>query len=307
MKKLDLTNQTFNSLEVLYPGEPIIGPTGRKYTTWVCKCECGNITTVRTDYLRNGHTKTCGCACGRIDLIGKTFGKLEVKKKLPGGKHLCQCECGNLIEVITYNLTNGNTQSCGCLKSKGELKINQLLQELDYNYCSQYSFSDLKSPKGRTMFFDFAIFDKNNKLICLLEYDGPQHYYGWGGNKNNLEYIQEYDKIKNDYCKKRGIVLKRIKFSLYEKLNKEVLEGIIKESAEAPAIAEAAGKAYTNVDKIYMYGGDTSKLTGDIINNISQVSEGLSESLGIDLKSVLAGFLGGQLGTSKDVTVNVGE
>lgn len=239
MKKLDLTNQTFNSLEVLYPGEPIIGPTGRKYTTWVCKCECGNITTVRTDYLRNGHTKTCGCACGRIDLIGKTFGKLEVKKKLPGGKHLCQCECGNLIEVITYNLTNGNTQSCGCLKSKGELKINQLLQELDYNYCSQYSFSDLKSPKGRTMFFDFAIFDKNNKLICLLEYDGPQHYYGWGGNKNNLEYIQEYDKIKNDYCKKRGIVLKRIKFSLYEKLNKEVLEGIIKESAEAPDIEEA--------------------------------------------------------------------
>lgn len=76
---------------------------------------------------------------------------------------------------------------------------------------------------------------------------------------------------------------------------------------QLPAIAEAAGKAYTNVDKIYMYGGDTSKLTGDIINNISQVSEGLSESLGIDLKSVLAGFLGSQLGTSKDVTVNVGE
>lgn len=76
---------------------------------------------------------------------------------------------------------------------------------------------------------------------------------------------------------------------------------------QLPAIAEATGKAYTNVDKIYMYGGDTSKLTGDIINNVSQISEGLSESLGVDLKTILAGFLGSQLGGSKDVTVNIGE
>lgn len=64
---------------------------------------------------------------------------------------------------------------------------------------------------------------------------------------------------------------------------------------QLPAIAEAAGKAYTNVDKIYMYGGDTSKLTGDIMTNITQVSEGLSQSLGIDLKSVASAFLGGKL------------
>lgn len=76
---------------------------------------------------------------------------------------------------------------------------------------------------------------------------------------------------------------------------------------QLPAIAEAAGKAYTNVDKIYMYGGDTSKLTGDIINNVTQMSEGLSQSLGVDLKSLLAGFLGSQIGDSKGVTVNVGE
>ena len=74
---------------------------------------------------------------------------------------------------------------------------------------------------------------------------------------------------------------------------------------QLPAIAKAVGEGYTNVDKIYMYGGDTSQLAGDIMKNVSQVSEGLSQSLGIDLNSLLTGFLGGQLGRDKGVVVNV--
>ena len=65
--------------------------------------------------------------------------------------------------------------------------------------------------------------------------------------------------------------------------------------AQLPAIAEAAGKAYTNVDKIYMYGGDSSKLTENVINTVTQVSEGLGETLGIDVKTILNGFLGTKL------------
>lgn len=71
---------------------------------------------------------------------------------------------------------------------------------------------------------------------------------------------------------------------------------------QLPAIAEAAGKAYTNVDKIYMYGEGGTNLTGDIIKNMTQVSEGLSQSIGLDLKSMLAGFIGGKASSSKDST-----
>lgn len=67
---------------------------------------------------------------------------------------------------------------------------------------------------------------------------------------------------------------------------------------QLPAIAQATGQAYTNVDKIVMFGDDTSKLSGNIIKNVAQVSEGLSESLGIDVKTLLTGFLGGKLADS---------
>ena len=77
---------------------------------------------------------------------------------------------------------------------------------------------------------------------------------------------------------------------------------------QLPAIAEAVGKGYQNVDKIYMYGGETSKLAGDIMTNVTQINEGLSQSMGLDMKTLLTGFLGGKLGASsdsKEVTVNI--
>ena len=77
---------------------------------------------------------------------------------------------------------------------------------------------------------------------------------------------------------------------------------------QLPAIAEAVGKGYTNVDKIVMLGGESSKLSGDIINNVTQISEGLSQTMGIDVKTLLAGFLGGKMANSgsKEVSISLG-
>ena len=38
----------------------------------------------------------------------------------------CKCDCGNIITVKGAKLRLGQT-SCGCLKSKGEFKINNIL------------------------------------------------------------------------------------------------------------------------------------------------------------------------------------
>lgn len=64
---------------------------------------------------------------------------------------------------------------------------------------------------------------------------------------------------------------------------------------QLPAIASAIGQGYANVDKIVMYGDDTEKFAGNMISNLTQVSEGISEGLGIDLKGLLSGALGAKI------------
>ena len=58
-KKLDLTGQKFGRLTVLAPAANV----GNR-TAWLCRCDCGKKTVVRTYHLRSGHTKSCGCQNG---------------------------------------------------------------------------------------------------------------------------------------------------------------------------------------------------------------------------------------------------
>lgn len=60
-----------------------------------------------------------------------------------------------------------------------------------------------------------------------------------------------------------------------------------------PEIARNIAEPLAKVDKITMYGdGNNTKLIKDIMGTLTQVTEGLKESTGIDLPSVLAGFTG---------------
>ena len=65
--------------------------------------------------------------------------------------------------------------------------------------------------------------------------------------------------------------------------------------ATLPAVAKAVGEGYNGVDKIVMLGNDSGQLAGNIMNTTTQISEGLSQSLGIDLKTLLAGIIGGKI------------
>lgn len=64
---------------------------------------------------------------------------------------------------------------------------------------------------------------------------------------------------------------------------------------QLPKIAEAIGQGYANVESIKMFGGDSAQLAGNIMNSITQVSDGIKESTGFDISSILSGFLGGRL------------
>ena len=61
-----------------------------------------------------------------------------------------------------------------------------------------------------------------------------------------------------------------------------------------PQIVAAAAGPLENVDKITMYGdGNSAKMVSDVMQTTNQVMEAMSEN-GIDVKALLAGFMGGK-------------
>lgn len=66
------------------------------------------------------------------DITGQRFGRLIVLKetgersKEGRVKWLCQCDCGNKLNVVGKSLRNGNTKSCGCLQKERVREVNTI-------------------------------------------------------------------------------------------------------------------------------------------------------------------------------------
>lgn len=213
-----------------------------KKVMWKCKCSCGKETIINGHSIRTGQILSCGCLRNEkvakaivVDLINQRFGKLTVIEKTDkrgsDGSIIwkCRCDCGNECEVNGNYLKNGDTKSCGCIKSKGELKILQLLKDNNIIFNQQKTFENCRFPEtNRLAFFDFYI---DNKYI--IEFDGEQHFKsgsenGWN-NEENFKKTQERDKIKNQYCFDHNIPIIRIP---YTHLNELCLEDLLLETSK---------------------------------------------------------------------------
>ena len=77
------------------------------------------------------------------------------------------------------------------------------------NFKEEYSFRDLISSSGRPLRFDFAVFDDNNELQFLIEYQGVQHYQAKSifGGVEGLRNQQFNDMKKREYCRQHNIIL----------------------------------------------------------------------------------------------------
>lgn len=58
MKKENLLNQKFGRLLVISEAEPV---GKRNRPAWHCQCDCGNIKIIKSEELKSGDTKSCGC------------------------------------------------------------------------------------------------------------------------------------------------------------------------------------------------------------------------------------------------------
>ena len=233
-KLIDLTNQRFGRLVVLNKDLE----NKKRKVHWICQCDCGNIKSICGENLRYGDTKSCGClqkelASKRytIDLTNERFGYLTVIERDFSKKNeiywLCKCDCGTIKSIQGAHLRSGHTISCGCYKqSKGEDKILKLLRETEFSFSTQYIFKDLCGTGGGLLRFDFAIFNKNNELLCLIEYQGKQHYNSVNcfGGKIEFDKRIEYDNLKKQYCKRNNIKLVEIPYWDYNKISAGYLQ-----------------------------------------------------------------------------------
>ncbi len=81
-------------------------------------------------------------------------------------------------------------------------------------------------------------------------------------------------------------------------LNSNVLPEIVK------AYSEPLAKAYSQIDSITMYGeGNTAKLAEEINKSGSQLFDGLEKTLGVDIKSIIAGYLGANIINKKNTNI----
>lgn len=239
-KMIDLTGKKFGKLTVISCAGKL---DGRRYS-WNCKCDCGNEVVKSGACLTSGNTKSCGC--GKYDgltkynqeqsdlnkiEIGTRFGKLVVVEDLGfrpqynGATknrrwYKCQCDCGNICEASGNQLKTKNKISCGyCQISKGELLVKTLLDNNNIIYNQEVVFSQLTDESGRRLRFDFVIYDENNKVNRVIEYDGRQHFFGpdtnyWGHSTDTLEAIKERDILKNNFCLKNNYPLIRIPYTV---------------------------------------------------------------------------------------------
>lgn len=158
--------------------------------------------------------------------IGEIYGLFKVLSIRPSENypdHQCradvQCiDCGKIQTECRFDNILEGTLSCKCFRkrSHGEKIIYHYLKaHPSIIWDNEYTFDDLVGKKGGSLRYDFVIFDNNDNVIQLVEFDGLQHFKSCDrfGGEEEFRIRQEHDKMKDEYAAKHNISLIRIPYT----------------------------------------------------------------------------------------------
>ena len=144
---------------------------------------------------------------------------------------------------VSYKTINNINKQFGCKycsdvkNSKGSKMIEEYLKENNYSFIKEYTFQDCFITSEITLRkyclpFDFYI----PSLNILIEFDGEGHFKeSFTSNKEkakiSLEKRIQNDKIKNNFCAKKGITLIRISYLEINEIVKILDNKLLKESS----------------------------------------------------------------------------
>lgn len=211
----------FNRLKILNIDYSI------KPSVAICECECGSIIKVSKADVVSGHTKSCGCLqaekaskANEKDFTGmRSKSGVVIKSKAyknQNGVWLWNCICPlcqKIFIALPAKVMSNHTTSCGCkVMSSKERIIESILLDMNVKFDKQKRFCDCKYHY--TLPFDFVVYNEDDSIKFLIEYDGEQHFRPvclWGGIDEYNE-IKRRDRIKTEYCKNKNILLLRLNY-----------------------------------------------------------------------------------------------
>lgn len=119
-----------------------------------------------------------------------------------------KCNEHNYIwDIMPLNIKKGRWCPI-CNLPFSEKVMWDYLNNQGFNVKIQYKFNNLCGENGEKLKYDFAILDKNDNLIWLLEIDDKSHFSKCQSER--YKKFRQRDKIKNEYCRNNNIILFRI-------------------------------------------------------------------------------------------------
>lgn len=150
---IDLTGQKFGKLTV------IKRDTTRKTVMWLCKCDCGNVKSVRPYDLKSGATKSCGCYMKEINT-----------------KH-------GFSQTRIYNIWKGIIRRCTCPKDKDYARYGAVGKGV----CSEWLGDD-----GAKRFIEWAVAHGYSDGLTIDRIDNSKGY-----NPENCHWVDVKSQANN--------------------------------------------------------------------------------------------------------------
>lgn len=146
-------------------------------------------------------------------LVGDEYTLLEPYKNAKTKIKIMHNKCGCIYRARPADFLNGK-RCPKCASSRGELVTKKILMSNTIMFKEQFKIKACADI--RPLPFDFAVFNSDKSLNCLIEYQGCQHFFNPFSKKTkgfSLESVlrtQKHDAMKLQYCKEHGIKLIRI-------------------------------------------------------------------------------------------------
>ncbi|MFL0405185.1 DUF2726 domain-containing protein [Bacillus nitratireducens] len=230
-RELNCNNRTIPKL-LKYYGIPVRDNSERVVIQWINNEERRRLTSEINSMKQKGRVSPKRLPSSeikkRMEENDMLFLGVVVKNHETRALYKCE-KCGYEGEIRASSI---GKKGCACCKEpKGEKKINNWLKGNNLEFKREYWFEDCRHVLPLP--FDFVVYN-NNKILCVIEYDGEQHYKAiprFNGEKGFQE-CKMRDSIKTNYCKENNIPLIRIPYwefdNISQILNKEI-SGLNKE------------------------------------------------------------------------------